>query len=258
MGSFVFSTWLRFFLVDSRQVIDTGSCAQIFAQSVGRVFVQSLAYIRFRVIHVPEDACAGRTYIYTGGGRLRIYARFKSLGETAVNGLIAEGALFRHAARTPLHLRRSPFRDGWIFTRKCFPIEGTCLIWAGDLAIPAANTAVIIHHHDTVITIVGGFYWADFNTWGFFTMHAWAGKKYTFISNHAIFHNLVPLDLGAGIIVCLAGQCAITASHTLRLVDDHCPLMFAFWRITRGFGGRDRACSSSDRNSNRRQLQKFP
>jgi len=55
----------------------------------------------------------------------------------------------------------------------------------------------------------------------------------------------------------LASQRAITTSNALRLIDDHCPLMFAFRRITGGIAGTDGARPGSDGNSNSSQLEEF-
>ena len=45
-----------------------------------------------------------------------------------------------------------------------FPIEFPGIIRTGHFTIAAADAAIIIHHHQTICAVIGGFYRADFHT----------------------------------------------------------------------------------------------
>src|SRR5690349_20079595 len=88
-------TWLRLFRTNSRQVIDAGSRAEVFAQAIGWIFMQRPAYIRLGIIKIAKDACSRRAGVHTCRSRLPVHARFLSQSKTAIKGLITEGAFLR-------------------------------------------------------------------------------------------------------------------------------------------------------------------
>jgi hypothetical protein len=88
-----------------------------------------------------------------------------------------------------------------------------------------------------------------------FAVHAGSWQENLMVSNFAAIKDFVPGNVWRDIIVCAAGQGAVIAAFTFRLVDYHRPLMRTFFSTAGGFGFAHCACTSYRCSANSSDFQ---
>src|SRR3989304_5391950 len=98
---------------------------------------------------------------------------------------------------------------------------------AAHLEITAADTAVIVHRHDSVGAAGRGLYRADLDARRVLAVHARPGQIDRLSGQLTRSHDGVPLDPRGDIVVRPASLAAVAAAGALGLIDDHRPAVRA-------------------------------
>jgi hypothetical protein len=139
--------------------------------------------------------------------------------------MIAKGAFLYHSPGSTGYFRFTPGWNGWIRTIEGFPIECSSIIGTGNLTITAANAAIIIHHHDTIRSIVTGFDRTHIDTGGLFALHARPGKINPFSIYGTASGDSIPGDIGMNIIMRSTSQGTKATALAFILINYHRPSM---------------------------------
>ncbi|MDX1407898.1 MAG: hypothetical protein R3330_07185, partial [Saprospiraceae bacterium] len=162
------------------------------------------------------------------GGRGRLVdARRQSLLKSAIDSMETEGAFFDNASRTPGYLGLTPCRYGRILATKLLPVESTSIIWAGHFAVPASDATIVVHHHDSVRSLVRSSNWTDVGAGRVGALHTGNRHERFSLARFARLDNSAPAHIRGDIIVRFAGQHTVIATNALGLVNHHSPTMFA-------------------------------
>lgn len=117
----------------------------------------------------------------------------------------------------------------------------THAVGARELAIAAADALVVVHHHQTVIAVIGGPDRTNLDARRVLAMLTGDGAENALpvIQRRNLF-NPRPGDIGRRVIIGVASRQTQVASHTFGLVDDHDPLVRWILRAFRRSGSSHR------------------
>ena len=139
--------------------------------------LDQFGYFAVRVIQVAEGQSPGLAGIDAGRSGLTVYARFQPFGQSGIDSFHAEIAFFGGAGDMRIKLpagflKTGPLMPGEVAGIFIFGEEGAVLVGAGDDAVAAADTFIIIYIDDAVLPFLGGFGRTDIDAGGFFALVA--------------------------------------------------------------------------------------
>jgi hypothetical protein len=143
-----------------------------------------------------------------------------------IDALDAEGTFFNHAARSAGNFRDSPGGDVGILPFPFLPVELTSIIRTSDLAVPAADATVVVHHDQTIVAYICGLHGTYFYTGRMLTVQTGSTEVEGLPSGGLVFDDDVPGFSGAHIIGGITRSLAVFAADAFVQIDDHAPVAF--------------------------------
>lgn len=217
-------------------IIDCGVGAVLGVELKALMLADKAADLTVRVIQIAKGQGAGLAGIDAGRGSLAVQAGFEAFGQSGIDALQAEIALFGSAHLVGVELAAFLFKLGLAVAGEVagvlvFGQEGAVLVRAGDDAVAAADALVLVHLDDTVRAFDSRLSGADLHTGGLLTLiaaHGHGGDIGAVGGLHLPGNQAGPGDVQRQEMLNAAGCHTGVTTGAFGYIDYHSPSHFLF------------------------------